>query len=265
MQRSGHDAVRYEWKAGTYVPENIIFCVDVDREADVEMKSGGGKLQGAALHRMDAVKQALLLFVHSKLTMNPHHQFAFMTLDRGASWYQREYTNNLDIINATIRNFSSQGSYPQFDLSSLLQVGVSEARVAQTQGRSLRVVLVYCRSSVVPEFQEQLMEQQNFTLDALYMHDKPGPNNCPQKVYDALVDVLEHVSHHEGYIFESSSGSARTLFRHICLLLAHPQQRVGQDDFANAVKDFALLKPPTEPRPQEETSNSGGHSNSSRG
>lgn len=30
--------------------------------------------------RMDAVKQALLLFVHSKLTMCPDHRFAFASL-----------------------------------------------------------------------------------------------------------------------------------------------------------------------------------------
>ncbi|KAL2643447.1 hypothetical protein R1flu_011034 [Riccia fluitans] len=268
MQKPGHEALRYEWKAGTYVPENIIFCVDVDRETEMEMKSGGGKQQqGTApaaptFSRMDAVKQALLLFVHSKLTMNPHHQFAFITLDRAASWFQREYTNNVDLINSSIRNLSPQGSFQQFDISPLLLLGASEGRLVQSQGRILRLVLIYCRSSVVPEFQKHLMERQKFTLDALYMHDKPAPNNCPQKVYDALVDVLEHVSHHEGYIFESSSGSARTLFRHICFLLSHPQQRIVQEDLMSSVKDFAQMKPQadvvcnnTAPRPAEEGNN----------
>lgn len=71
----------------------------------------------------------------------------------------------------------------------------------------------------------------SFTFDALYLHDKPSQENCPQKVYDALVEALEKVSMTEGYIYESGSGSTRVLFKQMCCLLAHPQQRCGQDDF----------------------------------
>jgi hypothetical protein len=52
-------------------------------------------------------------------------------------------------------------------------------------------------------------------FDALYLDDKPTRDNCPQHVYDALVDALERVSEFEGYTFESSSGSARVLFRQV--------------------------------------------------
>lgn len=100
-------------------------------------------------------------------------------------------------------------------------------------------VLVYCRSSVVPEMTLPWPENQRpFTFDAMYLHDKPGPNNCPQKVYDGLVDALERVSQHEAFIFESSSGMARVLFKNMCVLLAHPQQRIAQDDF-DAPRDLA--------------------------
>jgi BRISC and BRCA1-A complex member 1 len=69
-----------------------------------------------------------------------------------------------------------------------------------------------------------------FTMDVVYLHDKPGPDNCPQKVYDALVDAVEHVSQYEGYVFESGQGLTRVLFRHMCVLLSHPAQRCMQDD-----------------------------------
>ncbi|GLJ23522.1 hypothetical protein SUGI_0445600 [Cryptomeria japonica] len=92
-------------------------------------------------------------------------------------------------------------------------------------------VLIYCRSSVVPDYPSQWPESQRlFSLDVLYLHDKPGRDNCPQKVYDALVDALERVSEHEGYIFESGVGLMRVLFRLVCILLSHPQQRCAQDD-----------------------------------
>jgi len=56
-------------------------------------------------------------------------------------------------------------------------------------------------------------KQRLFSFDALYLHDKPTHDNRPQDVYDSLVDALERVSEYESYIFESSSGSARLLFR----------------------------------------------------
>ena len=89
-------------------------------------------------------------------------------------------------------------------------------------------ILVYCRSSCLPHYQwPSAATHKAFTLDVIYLHDKPGPHNCPQKVFDALVDALDHMSEYEGYIFECGQGSR--LFRHMSTLLAHPQQRCPQD------------------------------------
>lgn len=82
-------------------------------------------------------------------------------------------------------------------------------------------VLIYCRSSVMVDLSMQWLDKMRlFTFDALYLHDKPTRENCPQSVYDSLVDVLERVSEFESYIFESSSGSARLLFRYAsCIII----------------------------------------------
>jgi hypothetical protein len=95
--------------------EDILFCVDVDLEARAEMKSaaaaaassgststaspqptqpagaGGAPAAGprTVVRRMDAVRQALLLFVHSKLTMCPEHRFAFASLGETFSMVPR--------------------------------------------------------------------------------------------------------------------------------------------------------------------------------
>lgn len=74
------------------------------------------------------------------------------------------------------------------------------------------------------------LNQKLFTLDVMYLHDKPGPDNCPQDVYDSLVDAVEHVSEYEGYIFESGVGLVRSVFKPMSMLLSHPQQRCTQDD-----------------------------------
>lgn len=81
--------LRYEMRGMGHSPEDILFCVDVDAEVSMEMKMGS---QGKGLSRLDAIKQALILFVHSKLMLHPQHKFAFATLRNSASWVR---TKNL--------------------------------------------------------------------------------------------------------------------------------------------------------------------------
>jgi hypothetical protein len=105
MATDAAPAPRYSLLPGRLPAEDILFCVDVDLEARAEMKSaasaassgststaspqptqpagaGGAPAAGprTAVRRMDAIKQALLLFVHSKLTMCPDHRYAFGSL-----------------------------------------------------------------------------------------------------------------------------------------------------------------------------------------
>ncbi|XP_002961178.2 uncharacterized protein LOC9632536 [Selaginella moellendorffii] len=204
-------------------PEDIVLCVDVDLEMDSELK------KGHALTRMDAIKQALLMFVHSKLLMSADHAFSIATIGQGASWHSHQYLRDFDAISTSIRSLGSQGSYTKCDLSSLFQLILPDARASKKRSRAFRVILVYCRSNTVPKFNIHIPDPSLVVFDALYLHDKPNPSNCPQQVYDALVEILERV-HAHSYIFESGGGLTRVLFRHICQLLAHPQQRCLQDD-----------------------------------
>lgn len=80
----GSDPPRYALDLTRLCGEDILFCVDVDAESLVEMKATGSN--GRPLTRLDSIKQAILLFVHSKLSINPDHRFAFATLSKSASW-----------------------------------------------------------------------------------------------------------------------------------------------------------------------------------
>ncbi|KQK19840.1 uncharacterized protein LOC100846437 [Brachypodium distachyon] len=232
--------------------EDILFCVDVDAEALSEMKAapapaaspgppgatGAAAPAAAALtmgprpavKRMDAVKQALMLFVHSKLTMCPDHRFAFATLRDTVSLVKKEFSSDsapaIEIIQSLA---ATETRYAMADLTQLFKIAYEEGKRAELQGRLLRVVLIYCRSSTKPHHQWPI-KQKNFTMDIVYLHDKPTADNCPQRVYDVLVDALEHVSQYEGYILETGQGLARVLFRQTCILLSHPLQRCMQDD-----------------------------------
>lgn len=91
-----------------------------------------------------------------------------------------------------------------------------------------------------------------FTLDVMYLHDKPGPDNCPQEVYDTLVEALEHVSENEGYILESGQGLTRVVFRHMLILLCHPQQRCIQE-YMDIPKSLTKKVPQVEPMATEDS------------
>ncbi|KAF5748302.1 hypothetical protein HS088_TW04G00254 [Tripterygium wilfordii] len=220
------EPVRYTLKPARINNEDILFCIDVDAESMVEMKATGPN--GRPLTRLDAIRQAILLFINSKLSINPEHRFGFAALAKSASLLRKEFSSEVEFAITVLRGLSTSSS-GQADLTHLFKIAAHEAKKSRAQHRIFRVILIYCRSSVRPQHQWPV-NQKLFTLDVIYLHDKPGPDNCPQEVYDALVDTLEHVSEYEGYIHESGQGLARALFRHMCVLLSHPQQRCQQDD-----------------------------------
>ncbi|XXG57170.1 hypothetical protein AAC387_Pa03g4395 [Persea americana] len=244
----GGSSSRYSLQPARFCNEDILICVDVDLESQVEMKVSGPK--GRPITRLDSIKQAILLFVNAKLAINPDHRFAFSVLAQSPSWLRKELSSEVDSAIAAVRALSADSSYGHADLTQLFRVAAHEAKKSRAQSRIFRVILIYCRSSVPPVHQWPAKEKL-FTLDVVYLHDKPNPENCPQKVYDALVDALEHVSEFEGYIFESGQGLARVLFRHMCVLLAHPQQRCVQD-YIDVPKSLAKKPTATDGAPGEE-------------
>ncbi|XP_071705077.1 uncharacterized protein [Rutidosis leptorrhynchoides] len=207
--------------------EDILFCIDLDPESLTEMKNSSAT--GRPFTRLESIKQAILLFIHSKLSINPDHRFAYCALGKSPFWLKKEFSSEVESAIAAFRGINVDSSAGHADLTHLFKVANHEAKKSRAQNRLLRVILLYCRSSVVPHHQ-WTTTQKLFTLDVVYLHDKPGSNNCPQQVYDSLVDALEQVSEYEGYIFESGQGLTRVLYRHMCTLLSHPQQRCVQDD-----------------------------------
>lgn len=77
-------ASNYTLRPSRIINEDILFCIDVDPESLVEMKVSGPN--GRPFTRLDSIKQAILLFINAKLTINPDHRFAFATLAKSPSW-----------------------------------------------------------------------------------------------------------------------------------------------------------------------------------
>ncbi|KAI4380876.1 hypothetical protein MLD38_007015 [Melastoma candidum] len=228
--------------------EDILFCIDVDAESTVELKTTGA--DGRPLTRLDSIKQGVLLFAHSKLSISPDHRFAFSTLSKSASWLRKEFSSDLESVNAALRGLSVTTPSGQADLTLLFRMAAHEAKKSRAQNRIFRLVLVYCRSSTLPRHQWPV-NQKLFTFDVIYLHDKPSPDNCPQEVYDVLVDAVEQVSEYEGYILESGQALSRVLFRLICMLLSHPQQRCSQD-YLDIPKPLVRKTPSVDSVPADE-------------
>lgn len=250
MEGDGNGMNRYSLKASRICNEDILICVDVDPQSMVEMKGATGP-NGRPLTRLDSIKQAIILFVNAKLTINPQHRFAFATLSNSVSWLRKDFSSEIDSTIAAMRGLSPSSSSAQPDLTNLFRLAAHEAKKSRVHGRILRVILFYCRSSERPQHQWPV-NQKLFTLDVMYLHDKPGPDNCPQEVYDTLVEALEHVSEYEGYILESGQGLARVLFRHVLILLSHPQQRCIQE-YVDIPKSIAKKVPQVEPMAAEDS------------
>nr|AFK40962.1 unknown [Medicago truncatula] len=226
--------------------EDILFCIDIDPQSMAELKGAtSGRPNGRPFTRLDAIKQAIVLFVNAKLTINPQHRFAFATLSDSVSWLRKEFSSEVESTVAAMRRLSATTSSSQPDLTTLFRLAAHEAKKSRMQGRILRVILFYCRSTVRPRHQWPV-NQKLFTFDVMYLHDKPGPDNCPQEIYDSLVEALEHVTEYEGYILESGQGLARVLFRHMLILLSHPQQRCAQD-YMDIPKSLVRKVPQAEP------------------
>lgn len=106
--------------------EDILFCVDVDNESLVEMKVAAAG--GRPYTRLDSIKQAILLFVNAKLTINPDHRFAFAALGKSASWVCKEFTSDIDSVVSACRGIAVDSPCGHADLTQLFRVAAHEAK-----------------------------------------------------------------------------------------------------------------------------------------
>ena len=109
----------YALKPSQLLNEDILFCIDVDAESMVEMKAAAPN--GRAITRMDSIKQAIVLFIHAKLAINPDHRFAFATLGKTASWVFVPYTVFINFF-SNICGFSFVWEYGLFDFDLFFEL-----------------------------------------------------------------------------------------------------------------------------------------------
>ncbi|KAI4376977.1 hypothetical protein MLD38_014676 [Melastoma candidum] len=175
---------------------------------------------------------------------------------------RKEFCSDLESVNAAVRGLSVTAPSGQADLTLLFRMAAHEAKKSRAQNRIFRLVGIACYCMRI-DFPHEHARKQNkaeglirvssfsarflctadpplyhsqwpvnqrlFTFDVIYLHNKPSPDNCPQEVYEVLVDAVKQVSEYEGDILESGQALSRILFHLMCMMLSHPQQRCSQD------------------------------------
>eukprot|EP00268_Persea_americana_P064785 TRINITY_DN8566_c0_g1_i3.p1 TRINITY_DN8566_c0_g1~~TRINITY_DN8566_c0_g1_i3.p1 ORF type:complete len:188 (+),score=19.09 TRINITY_DN8566_c0_g1_i3:784-1347(+) len=79
------------------------------------------------------------------------------------------------------------------DLTQLFQIAAVEATRCDTESRILRVILIYCRSCVLPEHHWPA-DQNLFTLDVVFLCEDLHVERSWNNVYDALVNAVGDIS-----------------------------------------------------------------------
>ncbi|KAJ7966457.1 BRISC and BRCA1-A complex member 1 [Quillaja saponaria] len=178
---------RYTLTPSRICNEDTLFCIAVDPESLSEMNATAAN--GRPITRLDSIKQAILLFVNGKLTINPKHRFAFTILGKSASWLQKEFSNEFESAVAAVQELSAAtSSCGQADLTNLFRVAAHEAK------KNLGFKIA---------FSEWFL----FTADHLHYHSINGL-------------WTKNFSLWMGY---------NVYYSFMCVLLSHPQQRCAQD------------------------------------
>ncbi|KAG2606914.1 hypothetical protein PVAP13_4NG202811 [Panicum virgatum] len=113
--------------------------------------------------------------------MCPDHRFAFASIGETVSSVKKDFSSDVGSAMEAIHSLSaSETRYATADLTQLFKIAYHEGKIAESQGRLPRVGTIYCRSSTKPHHQWPV-KPKNFTLDIIYLHDKPIADNCHTK------------------------------------------------------------------------------------
>lgn len=215
-------------------PEKIIICLDLSSEVNrVPFVSR----DFTKYNPLDLIKRALNIFIRTKHTMNPMHEYALVILQDSAVWIQ-DFTSDVDdFVNVLFDLTNETRETEMFDLTSLFNIIQSKVDLPFVDDVSvlpppyiIRTIFVYGRSNCVPELREgtQGREAQKllsnspyFFFDVFYVHEPPSEDNLCKEVYDVF---LELDSNNTSYINEVGRNTTH-LHNKMAMLLGHPLQR----------------------------------------
>uniref|UniRef100_T1JKD2 BRISC and BRCA1-A complex member 1 n=1 Tax=Strigamia maritima TaxID=126957 RepID=T1JKD2_STRMM len=173
-------------------PERIIICLDISSE----MTDSNFRLPDGSIRTFfNAVKQAVIMYIHTKHLIDPRHQFALVLLSDQAVWLG-DFSNDPQMIIGLIKEVhdtitcDSMRILPIPTRLPLMEVTMERVQLPQVKFSDvippdyiIRAILLYGRSQCIPQFdfdqvaQKDLLESKYFFLDTIYLHKKAVDGN----------------------------------------------------------------------------------------
>ncbi|KAJ1334542.1 hypothetical protein BSLG_007697 [Batrachochytrium salamandrivorans] len=181
--------------------------------------------------RLECTKRLLKRFVHQKQLMNAEHEFGICCVTDTSYWHLNLSSHQHSIMAAIDKMEFLNKAFPCCDLRDLFELLTPEMPLVDS-GYSLRVILIYARSTQVPicplvEDMAKLYEANpTFCVDTAYLHDPPLESNQVATIFQALGGLETSSSRH----IELTRQHLRFL-RGMTLLLANPMQRSNSVTF----------------------------------
>ncbi|XP_041475412.1 BRISC and BRCA1-A complex member 1-like [Lytechinus variegatus] len=215
-------------------PEKIIICLDLASEVN---RVPFLQRDGTKHLPIELVKRALSIFIRTKSSINPRHQFALVVLQESAVWLQ-DFTSDVEeFLNVMFDLTSETQDCESCDLTSLFETIANKVDLPVIDDTEvlpppyvIRTLFFYGRSALIPEFisgreaQVALSNSPYFFFDVFYLHEPPSEENYCKDIYDVFLDLDKN---NTSYIHEVGRMIPH-LYNKMASLVAHPLQRPEQ-------------------------------------
>ncbi|KAI8848975.1 hypothetical protein BC829DRAFT_205171 [Chytridium lagenaria] len=204
------------------LPERVVFCIDTGHDASTPCSP--------TLTKLMAVKELIKKFATQKSWMTRNHKFAIATFSSTVLWHS-DFESDVVTFASRVNEVSGTNERVGYwDVSTLFDAIMEHMPPENPEQAEfcLRVIIIYFRSSVLPTLpspakMNEFFRNPNFTLESVFLHDKPSHENKVQEVYDRLNELDDG----KGRSFETTL--FRKLIKIFTYLLAHPKVRRVDD------------------------------------
>ncbi|KAJ3011978.1 Component of the BRCA1-A complex [Thoreauomyces humboldtii] len=138
-----------------------------------------------SITRLEHTKRLLKRFIFQKSRLNSKHEFGICTITDMTLWHQ-DCTSHTETLMAAIDDLRFEDQrFPMWDVSTVFSA-ISDKYPTPTSSHTLRVIIIYCRSDVVPSGLSEdhaiatFRDNPDCYLDGIYLHSRPSTENSVQ-------------------------------------------------------------------------------------
>jgi hypothetical protein len=205
-----------------FIPTHKLFVVDVS-DACLELGFSTARLRRT---RLDVVKYAISIFVHSKSKFPLPHEFGIAVLAKEAR-IVCPFTKVVRDVLGSLEGIHAEGEASECDFSSIFRE-LDRRRIMPGKTQGLRVIFVYCRSSVphltkTDPSVKKYLSMDGFCVDGIVMVSK-GEGDDGRKFHEEI-EIARLFDDRSG-MWDTIGDKVTSLLSFFTDLLCHPLQRL---------------------------------------